>query len=151
MKEINIKEGNTIEHLKADLEEIKSEQEAFKNRNTELKDEIRSMRTQLSAYSGSIPAGSTPSPRSWACMAASGGTARTETNYQDRQRLGIRRKTPTMSESAHNLGSPTIMEENNLAMKWFHINEIVWMKTPDKLLSMNASLGIWLDTPDAAE
>ncbi|EXJ75203.1 uncharacterized protein A1O5_01899 [Cladophialophora psammophila CBS 110553] len=43
------------------------------------------------------------------------------------------------------------MEENNLAIKWFHINEIVWMKTPDKPLSMNVSLGIWLDTPDTAE
>jgi chromosome segregation ATPase len=62
LKKIIIEQGNTIENAKADLAEIKSEQENLKSQNIELQDEIRSLRTQLSAYSGSIPTGSVPSP-----------------------------------------------------------------------------------------
>jgi hypothetical protein len=80
LKKIIIEQGNTIKNVEADLAEIKSEHETLINQNNELQDEIRSLRTQLSTCSGSNPAGSIPSPRSWASVAASGGTADTETN-----------------------------------------------------------------------
>lgn len=255
LKKIIIDQGNTIKTVEADLAEIKTEQESLISQNNELQDEIRSLRTQLSACSGSIPAGSIPSPRSWASVAASGGTAGTETNLSgstktrnpkkepncvristqpkptngDDTETGFTRYLPTDSANTYirnallnadttkdvqvagvgttktgyvirfkdhqsaetartntewlgELGSGTklvrprhgvvvhrvptvdfslpgnekdgiqkIMEENDLAAKGFYINEIAWMKRPDKPLGVHASLGIWLNTPDAAE
>lgn len=49
------------------------------------------------------------------------------------------------------VGIRKIMEENDLAARGFNIDEIAWLKRPDKLLGMSASMGIWLDTADAAE
>jgi hypothetical protein len=48
-------------------------------------------------------------------------------------------------------GIQKIMEENDLAAKGFHVDEISWLKRPDKPLGGYASIGIWLSTPDAAE
>jgi hypothetical protein len=44
-----------------------------------------------------------------------------------------------------------IMEENDLAAKGYQIDDIAWLKNKEKLLGMSASLGIWFDTPEAAE
>jgi hypothetical protein len=255
LKKIIIEQGNTIENAKADLAEIKSQQENLKIQNNELQDEIRSLRTQLSAYSGSIPSGSVPSPRSWASVAASGGTARTETSLSGLTRTENLNKEPncvristqpepansestgatftrylptdsansyirnallnadatkdvqvagvgttktgyvirfqdhqsaetarTNTEWLEELGNGTklikprfgvvvhrvptvdfsipgnekdgiarIMEENDLAAKGYRVDEIAWLKKPDKPLGMYASMGIWLNTPDAAE
>jgi hypothetical protein len=44
-----------------------------------------------------------------------------------------------------------IMEENDLIAKGFQIEDIAWLKSKDKPLGKSASLGIWLDTAEAAE
>jgi hypothetical protein len=43
------------------------------------------------------------------------------------------------------------MEENHLAAKSLQIYDIAWLKGNDKQLGRSASLGIWLDTAEAAE
>jgi hypothetical protein len=48
-------------------------------------------------------------------------------------------------------GIRKIMEENDLADRGFDVNEIAWLKRPDKPLGVSGSMGIWLSTPDAAE
>jgi hypothetical protein len=48
-------------------------------------------------------------------------------------------------------GIRKIMEENDLADRGFDVNEIAWLKRPDKSLGVSGSMGIWLSTPDAAE
>jgi hypothetical protein len=89
LKKIIIEQSNIIENVKADLAKIKSEQESLKNRNNELQNEIQSLRTQLSASSGSIP-----SPVSWASVAASGGTTETQTSLSGSTRTENLNKEP---------------------------------------------------------
>ena len=48
-------------------------------------------------------------------------------------------------------GIRKIMEENDLADRGFDVNEIAWLKRPDKPLGVSGSMGIWLSTSDAAE
>jgi hypothetical protein len=48
-------------------------------------------------------------------------------------------------------GINRIMEENDLAVKGYQIDDIAWLKKKDKLLGKSASLKIWLKTPEAAE
>ncbi|EED16645.1 conserved hypothetical protein [Talaromyces stipitatus ATCC 10500] len=43
------------------------------------------------------------------------------------------------------------MEENDLAEKGFEIEDIAWLKKKDRPLGKAASMGIWLNTPEAAE
>ncbi|EED11754.1 hypothetical protein TSTA_109330 [Talaromyces stipitatus ATCC 10500] len=48
-------------------------------------------------------------------------------------------------------GIEKIMEENDLAEKGFEIKDIAWLKKKDSPLGKSASMGIWLNTPEAAE
>jgi hypothetical protein len=48
-------------------------------------------------------------------------------------------------------GIQRIMADNDLASKGFQIDKIAWLKKPTKPLGMHASMGIWLNTPEAAE
>jgi hypothetical protein len=48
-------------------------------------------------------------------------------------------------------GIKKIMGENDLAEKGFQIEDIVWLKKKDRLLGRSASIGIWLNIPEAAE
>lgn len=48
-------------------------------------------------------------------------------------------------------GIGKIMEENELAEKGFEIEDIAWLKRKDRPLGRSASMGIWLNTPEAAE
>jgi hypothetical protein len=48
-------------------------------------------------------------------------------------------------------GIAKIMEENELAAKGYQVNEIAWLRRKDKSPSRSSSLGIWFDTPQAAE
>jgi len=43
------------------------------------------------------------------------------------------------------------MEENDLVAKGYHVDDIAWLESKDKPLGMSASLGMWLDTLEAAE
>jgi hypothetical protein len=43
------------------------------------------------------------------------------------------------------------MEENDLVAKGYHVDDIAWLESKDKPLGMSASLGMWLNTPEAAE
>jgi hypothetical protein len=44
-----------------------------------------------------------------------------------------------------------ITEENDLAEKGFEVEDIAWLKKKDRPLGRSASLGIWFNTPEAAE
>jgi uncharacterized protein YoxC len=44
-----------------------------------------------------------------------------------------------------------IMEENEMQTRNFNIDDIAWLKQSDKPLGVTASLGLWLDTAEAAE
>jgi hypothetical protein len=44
-----------------------------------------------------------------------------------------------------------IMEENDLATRGYQIREISWLRQKDKPLGQHGSLGIWFNTPEAAE
>lgn len=44
-----------------------------------------------------------------------------------------------------------IMEENEWQAKNFNVDDTAWLKQSDKPLGVTASLGIWFDTPEAAE
>jgi hypothetical protein len=66
LKDTITQQSSIIETVRADLTAVKSEQQDLKNQNAQLQEEIRSLQTQLSAYSASIP-----TPRSWASVAAS--------------------------------------------------------------------------------
>lgn len=48
-------------------------------------------------------------------------------------------------------GINKIAHENNLADKGYQIKDITWLKRKDIPLGHSASLGIWLNTPEAAE
>jgi hypothetical protein len=48
-------------------------------------------------------------------------------------------------------GIEKIMEENDLAEKGFEIEDIAWLKKKDRPLGKSATMGIWLNTPEAAE
>lgn len=48
-------------------------------------------------------------------------------------------------------GIEKIMEENNLAKKGFEIKDIAWLKKKDRPQGRSAFMGIWLNTPEAAE
>lgn len=48
-------------------------------------------------------------------------------------------------------GIEKIMEENDLAEKGFEIEDIAWLKKKDRPQGRSASMGIWLNTPEAAE
>lgn len=48
-------------------------------------------------------------------------------------------------------GIDKVMEENDLGSKGFQIEDIAWLKKKDHPLRTSASLGIWLNTPEAAE
>jgi hypothetical protein len=50
-----------------------------------------------------------------------------------------------------NQGIEKILEENNLTKKGFQIKDIAWLKKKDKPLGRSATMGIWLNTPDAAD
>lgn len=43
------------------------------------------------------------------------------------------------------------MQENNLAGKGYKIEDIAWLKTKEIPLGRSATMGIWLNTPEAAE
>ena len=44
-----------------------------------------------------------------------------------------------------------IMKENGMTTKGHHLDDIAWLKNKDKPLGTSASLGMWFDTPEAAE
>jgi len=44
-----------------------------------------------------------------------------------------------------------IMEENEMTARGYNVNDVVWLQRKDKTLGASASLGIWFDTPEAAE
>jgi hypothetical protein len=44
-----------------------------------------------------------------------------------------------------------IIEENDLKAKGYGIDDIAWLRGKDKPLGVSASLGIWFDTPEAAD
>lgn len=72
-------QNSIIESIRADLAEIKLEQRILKTQNTELQEEIRSLRTQLETFS-TLP----PSTQTWASIAANeypaeSGTALSQT------------------------------------------------------------------------
>lgn len=48
-------------------------------------------------------------------------------------------------------GIDKVIEENDLGSKGFQIEDIAWLKKKDHPLRTSASLGIWLNTPEAAE
>ncbi|KAJ8147384.1 hypothetical protein LV165_008823 [Aspergillus fumigatus] len=48
-------------------------------------------------------------------------------------------------------GIDKVIEENDLGSKGFQIKDIAWLKKKDHPLRTSASLGIWLNTPEAAE
>ena len=48
-------------------------------------------------------------------------------------------------------GIQKILEENDLTEKGFEIEDIAWLKKKDRPLGRSASMGIWLNTPEAAE
>ncbi|KAI3059586.1 hypothetical protein CBS147353_10524 [Aspergillus niger] len=48
-------------------------------------------------------------------------------------------------------GIRKIATENDLEDKKFQIEDIAWLKKKDRPLGKSASMGIWLDTPEAAE
>jgi hypothetical protein len=48
-------------------------------------------------------------------------------------------------------GIQKIMTDNDLEAKGFQIDRIAWLKRPDKPLGMHASMGIWLNSAEAAE
>ena len=48
-------------------------------------------------------------------------------------------------------GIQKILEENDLTEKGVEIEDIAWLKKKDRPLGRSASLGIWLNTPEAAE
>ncbi|KAK5208766.1 hypothetical protein LTR72_012476, partial [Exophiala xenobiotica] len=67
-------QNNGIERLETELVEIKAEQQNIKSQNSELQEEVRSLRTQFDSYSASLP-----STRSWASVVASGRTTQSTT------------------------------------------------------------------------
>jgi hypothetical protein len=91
-------------------------------------------------------------------------TARTNTERLEKIGNGTKLVNPRFEIVLH--GTPTedfllpknkkqginrIMEENDLAVKGYQIDDIAWLKKKDKLLGKSASLKIWLKTPEAAE
>ena len=40
-----------------------------------------------------------------------------------------------------------IMEENEMTVKGYRVDDVAWLKSKDKPLGMSASMGIWFDTP----
>lgn len=44
-----------------------------------------------------------------------------------------------------------IMEENEMAANGYRVDDIAWLRNKDKPLGTSASLGVWFDTPEAAE
>jgi hypothetical protein len=48
-------------------------------------------------------------------------------------------------------GIQKIMVDNDLEAKGFQVDRIAWLKRPDKPLGIHASMGIWLNAPEAAE
>jgi FtsZ-binding cell division protein ZapB len=48
-------------------------------------------------------------------------------------------------------GIQKMLEENNLTGKGFEIEDVAWLKKKDRPLGRSASMGIWLNTPEAAE
>jgi FtsZ-binding cell division protein ZapB len=72
-----------------------------------------------------------------------------------RPRFGVVvHRTPTEDfdlEGNKKLGIDKLMEENDLSSKGFQIEDIAWLKKKDHPLRTSASLGIWLNTPKAAE
>lgn len=62
-------------------------------------------------------------------------------------------RTPTEDfnlEGNKNQGIEKIAE-NDLAAKGYQVEDIAWLKRNNKPLGTSASLGIWLDSPEAAE
>ena len=48
-------------------------------------------------------------------------------------------------------GIAKIIKKNDLASKDYQVNKIAWLRRKDKSPSRFSSLGIWFDTPEAAE
>jgi regulator of replication initiation timing len=48
-------------------------------------------------------------------------------------------------------GIVKITEENDLSEKGFEIEDIAWLKKKDRPLGKSASMGVWFNTPEAAE
>jgi hypothetical protein len=69
-------QNSVIDGFRADLAEIKSEQQSLKNQNAELQEEIRSLQAQLNAFSASLP-----STESWASVAASRSITESATSF----------------------------------------------------------------------
>lgn len=67
-------QNGIIKDTKAQLSEIKADQHALQTQDSELQDEIRTLRNQLSALSESLP-----STQSWASIVANGRVNRTAT------------------------------------------------------------------------
>ncbi|KIW36021.1 uncharacterized protein PV06_11676 [Exophiala oligosperma] len=250
LKETIEHQGTIIENTQTELVAIREEQQGLWTQNTELQEEIRTLRGQLSAYSASLPA-----TRSWASVAAGSGAGQTtinasttESNEQplkERNCLRISTQPPPPNADPGNptftrylpieaansyirdalsntdstkevkiagvgttktgyvirfrdehswttaetntgwlekLGNDTklakprfgvvvhrfptegislpenkqevihrIMEENEMQARNTTISDIAWLKQSDKPLGVSASLGLWFDTPDAAE
>ena len=240
-----------VEGARAELKEIKAEQQELKTLNTQLQEEVRTLQAKLDSYSTSLP-----STASWASIAAGrtttteGGTSlsRTSSNQNAKkepnclristspsapdgdptigpfgrylptqtantcirtalQRVEATKETQVSgpgttktgyvirfkdlaskeaakqdTEWLEELGNGTklvkprfgvvvhrmhieglqlpeqkkeaiekSMEENNLAAKGYCVDDVAWLRSKDKPLGVSASLGIWFETPEAAE
>jgi hypothetical protein len=235
-----------IEAARAEIREIKTEQKALKEQNTELQEEVQTLRAQIETQGTA-----NPPPKSWAEVAATNSPYNTNTIIRQPQRelncIRISTARPTeddnneannntftrflptdtannhirtalantgptkdvqvagvgstktgyvirfrdaqSAETARNntawleeLGNETklvkprfgvvvhrvptedfaldrekqegiekIMGKNNLTEKGFQIKDIAWLKKKDRPLGRSASMGIWLNTPEAAE
>jgi hypothetical protein len=71
------RQNDVIKNARTDIAKIKSERQNLKGQNTELPEEIQSLRTELSAYSASL----LPT-RSWASVAESGASRPLPNNEQ---------------------------------------------------------------------
>lgn len=75
LKDTITKQNTTIENIKADLIEIKAEQQNLKTQNSELQEVVRALQSQLSIISTSPP-----STRTWASIAASRSGTESDSN-----------------------------------------------------------------------
>jgi hypothetical protein len=64
-----------IESTKAEVEEVKHDQNVLRDQNEKLHEEVRALRTQIEATAQAPP------PRTWAAVAASGNTAPPQLNH----------------------------------------------------------------------
>ncbi|KAJ5808858.1 hypothetical protein N7474_010127 [Penicillium riverlandense] len=86
LKEIITNQTAVIESTKADLQEVKRDQQALKSINDELREEVRTLRTQIDGLASTLPT------RSWASVAAGTGNPGPPVQHQrpDKDRNCVR-------------------------------------------------------------